>query len=186
MIERDVRKIAFVGTSSVGKTELINQLRSKHSDDPRFAFAPEAARIFFTAHSEISQEERFSAKVQGQVQDLQLDLEKEAHDSGATTIFCDRSVLDAIVYTRANEEIPESEDLYIKVASWIYTYTKVFLLDPTDIIYETDDIRQENEATRQKNHDAFVTFFEEKQIPYELLSGTVEQRITRIEGILGS
>lgn len=182
--EREPRKIAFVGTSSVGKTELINQLKLRHSDDPRIAFVPEAARMFFTSHPEIPQDVRFSTVVQGQVQDLQLRLERVAHNSNAVDIFCDRSVLDAIVYSRAYGDLEGSEELFIKVASWLATYYRIMLLDPKDVQYQKDDVRQEDEQTRQKNHDEFVTFFEEKQIPYEVLAGTVEERLDRVEQIL--
>lgn len=181
MVERaGQRKIAFVGTSRIGKTEIITQLQKKHPDA---VFVPEAARIYFTEHPEIPQSERFSAKVQGQVQDLQWSLEREANNSGAVNIFCDRSVLDAVVYARADGDL-EAEQLFTKVASWIATYHKILLLDPRDVPYEKDYIRQEDEAIRQKNHDEFVAFFKEKQIPYELLSGTIEQRLARIEQIL--
>lgn len=184
MKENEPRKIALVGTSRIGKTELLNQLESRHDQDSGFAFVPEAARLFFTAHPEIPQKERFSARVQGQVQDMQWDHERMAINLGATTLVCDRSVLDAVVYTRANGELEGSEELFTKIASWVATYTKIFLLDPQDIPYEKDDLRQEEETTRQKNHEAFIEVFEEKGIPFELLSGTIEERLARLEDTL--
>ncbi len=183
--ERDVQKIAFVGTSSIGKTELLNQLKRKYKGNNDFGFVPEAARYYFHFHPEVSEEERFSARIQGEVQDLQWVYEKQAEANGHTTIFCDRSVLDAIVYSRAHGD-KASEELFTKVASWISTYHRILLLNPADVPYETDDIRKETEEVRRKNHEAFVEFFAEKGIEYELLSGTVEQRLDRISQLISS
>lgn len=73
------RKIAFVGTSCIGKTTLLDHYRKAHSRNPKVAFVEEAARIFFTGNPDIS--DRFSAEVQAQVQAMTLRNEREAHSS---------------------------------------------------------------------------------------------------------
>ena len=59
------------------------------------------------------------------------------------------------------------------------------LLNPVDVKYEKDEIRQEDEKTRQAFHKAFLEFFKETGIPYELLSGSIEQRIKRVGKLIG-
>lgn len=187
MTERnEQRKIAFVGTSSIGKTTLIEELKKKAERDNirSFAFVPEAARDFFIAHRNIPQSLRFSARVQGQVQDLQWGYECEAHDTDASNIISDRSVLDAVAYTRAYGDLKGADKLLAKVRLWLPTYSRILLLNPNDVPYETDDIRQEAEEIRMQNHEAFVSLFEERQIPYELLSGTLAQRLEHVNEVL--
>lgn len=185
MVEKEgVRKFAFVGTSCIGKTTILDHYRQRYSDNPNVVFVEEAARVFFTENPSIT--DRFSVEAQGQVQALALQNEQVAHSSGATVIFCDRSVIDAVAYVRANGDKEGSEELLQRVTFWLPTYHKFLLLDPADIPYATDDIRQEDEVTRQQFHSAFVELFEEKQIPYELLSGTVDERMARIDELLAA
>lgn len=172
------RKIAFVGTSCTGKTTLIHAYRN----DPDVVIVEEAARIFFTQNSQIK--DRFSSDTQGKVQALALKNEQDAHQSGASIILCDRSVIDAVVYVSSQGDTQGAGELLKRVEFWLPTYHKFLLLDPANVPYETDDIRQETPETRQKFHDAFLEFFKETGIPYELLSGTIEERMTRVNQII--
>lgn len=172
------RKIVFMGTSSVGKTTTLEEARKRFPDA---AFAEEAARDFF-ANNTVS--DRFSAETQGRIQAMALENEKAAHESGAGIIFCDRSVLDAVVYTREHGDLEGAEDLFRRVQFWLSTYDRFLLLDPLDIPYQQDGIRTESEEKRNSFHKVFIEFFEEKGIPYEILSGTIEERMKRIEEII--
>src|SRR5262249_30314293 len=151
-------KLAFIGTSCVGKTTLLEQYRESFKNDPRVACVAEAARIFFATYT---RPDRFSADAQGKIQLLALKSEQEAHATGASLLFCDRSVLDAVVYVRAHGDRQGASMLLKRVQTWIPTYSKLLLLDPTDVDYVTDGIRQEDLQTRQHFHDAFIDFFEE-------------------------
>ncbi len=177
MNDKRQRKIAFMGTSSVGKTTTLEVAKKKF---PNAVFVEEAARDFF-ANNIIS--DRFSAETQGKIQAMVLKNEKAAHESGARVIFCDRSVLDAVVYTREHGDPEGAEELFRRVQFWLPTYYLFLLLDPADIPYQQDEIRQESEEKRNAFHNVFVEFFEEKGISYELLSGTIEQRMKKIEDI---
>ena len=75
-------------------------------------------------------------------------------------------------------------ELLDRVKFWLPTYNKFLLLNPTDVPYQTDEVRQESEQVRQGFHNAYLEFFEESGIPYELLSGTLEQRVERVDEIL--
>ncbi len=174
-------KIAFIGTSCVGKTTLLEEYRETFKNDPRVAFVAEAARTFF-AHHPVS--DRFSVEAQGKIQLLALKNEQEAHATGARLLFCDRSVLDAVVYVRASGDHQGASQLFERVRMWAATYTKLLLLDPAGVDYVTDGIRQEDLETRQQIHDAFIQFFQETSLPYELLKGAFQERCRRIDEIL--
>ncbi len=175
-------KVAFVGTSCVGKTTLLEEFGRRLTDNPGAMIVPEAARIFFTANPNITA--RFGKEAQGQVQSLALQQEQDAHNIGARVILCDRSVIDAVVYVRAHGDKEGAAELLDRVSFWLPTYNKFLLLDPADVPYKTDEVRQEDEQVRQGFHNAYLEFFEESKIPYELLSGNLEERIARVDQII--
>lgn len=181
MAERLERKVAFVGTSCIGKTALLEHYRERYKGDSNVAFVEEAARIFFT-HNEVH--DRFSEETQGRVQDLALNLERQAHVSGASTTYCDRSVVDASAYVRAQGDLAGSRRLLERVAFWLPSYCAIVLLDPADIPYATDEVRTESAESREKFHQGFLETFEEASIPYHLVGGTLLQRAWQIDTIV--
>jgi nicotinamide riboside kinase len=176
-------KIAFVGTSCIGKTALLEVFSQRRAETPTIAIIPEAARDFFLA---TTVEDRFSADTQGRIQALALQREQEAHSNGADIILCDRSVIDAVVYTEAHGDPEGAVALLERVEFWLPTYNSFLLLDPADIPYQTDDVRTESAAKRQEFHEAFLVFFKKTGIPYQLLSGTIDERVATIEALLNT
>ncbi len=173
------KKIAFMGTSSIGKTTTLEAARKSFPDA---YFVTEAARDFFADNRSIV--DRFSKDIQGKIQAMVLEREKQAHESGSRVIFCDRSVLDAVVYTRENGDPEGAEELFARVKLWLPTYHRFLLLDPADVPYSQDEIRTESEEKRSSFHKVFIEFFEGKGIPYEILSGTLEERLRRVKEIV--
>jgi hypothetical protein len=176
----EVIKIGFVGTSCVGKSTLLGACYEQLGS--QIIFAEEAAREFFTAHPEVT--ERFAVGAQGQVQDLALQKEITAHkradELGQAVILCDRSVLDAPVYVYSQGDERGAKKLLDKVSPWLRSYNQLYLLDPTDVPYAADAIRDEDESTRQLFHDAFLDYFTRYKIPFRLLSGSVEERVNQV------
>ena len=178
------KKIAFVGTSCVGKTTIIDYYQKKYDDNPKLVLVPEAAREYFLAHPEIPTEHRFGVGPQGEIQQLALQNEKTAMESGAEVVMCDRSVLDAVAYVRGHGDKVGSAQLLNRVESWLPTYFSILLLDPADVPYQIDDIRQESPGVRLRNHEAFLEVFMQARVKHELLSGTLEERIQKVDAIL--
>lgn len=178
------RKIALVGTSCVGKTTLLDYYERRFVGDPQFAAVKEAARAYFTQNPQIPLEERFGYGPQSAIQDLAMENERRAQASGARTILTDRSVFDAPAYVRGEGDIKGSERLLSRVHHWIPTYHTIFLLDPVDVPYIQDDIRQEDPTVRLRNHEAFLELFKIAQIRYDLLSGTFEGRVKKINEVI--
>lgn len=187
MTERqEATKLAFVGTSSVGKTTLLEYYRKNYAGIPDVVFVEEAARTYFSRYPSMPVSQRFAEHAQGQVQDLAIEAEQLAHNSGARLIFCDRSVLDAVAYVRSTGDRKGADKLLRKVEGWIPTYTELFLLDPVGIPFANDEVRQEDHDTRQRFHEAFIDLFESEGIVYELLSGTQRSRIQRVDQVIKS
>ncbi len=174
-------KIAFVGTACVGKTTLLSEIKKQF---PSVEIVEEAARVIMEKNLEL-QAMVTPFQEQTDIQALALKLEKEAQKKDLKIILCDRSVIDAVVYLRVIPKFKtDANNLFIKVKDWIPTYDKFYLLDPTDVPYQIDRIRKETLDDRQKLHDAFIDFFAETEIPYEMLSGTLEERIEKVRKII--
>jgi predicted ATPase len=178
------QKIALVGTSCIGKSTIFEHFKHIYAGDKKVSFVEEAARNYFTQNSRIPVDNRFSFQPQSEIQALALQAEQAAHSSGSLLIITDRSTLDAAAYVRAYGDIQGSRTLVERVRLWLPTYSSILLLNPEGVTFQQDDIRQEDENVRQRNHHAFVELFEEEGVPYELVSGTLEQRIKRVNEII--
>src|SRR3989344_6692758 len=157
--ERDIpKKIAFVGAASIGKTTLLNELREQYGHNSSIAFVDEVARAYFTKNP-TEPDLVFSFDVQKSIQDRIVANEQKTYEQRPAVIFCDRSVIDAVVHLQAHKDEEGATKLLENVEDWLPTYTLFLLLDPTDVPYKTDDIRRESEDTRNHIHNSFLRFF---------------------------
>lgn len=176
-------KIAAVGASCTGKSSSHTHLEKKYGSDPRIKFVPEAATLYYKKNSHIVGAERYTVANQRKILDLQIVLEQEAEQAGPLVIFSDRAVVDAPAYVYSGGDLAGADLLYEHVKEIIPSYTHILLFDPTGVPYETTAIRTEDEATRWKIHQAFISFFVAKEIPYILVAGTLEDRIAFVESL---
>ncbi len=180
MAERVSKKIAFIGSSCVGKTALIDLYKAKYSNDNRVAFVNEAAPTYFINNPEA---DRFSEATQGNIQDLALDQESKKQRHGLLRTFCDRSVIDAPAYLLAYGNKEGSKRLLEKASFWLPSYDSLLLLNPADIPYKKDQIRTEEPEIREQLHEGFVTLLNDNDIRYQLISGTLAQRVRQVDEI---
>lgn len=178
------KKFALIGTSCVGKTTLFHALPAvliKQNPKLLIKSVPEAARLYFEKkHAR----DRFSYFHQGRIQNLAKRLEKSAHAKNVDIILCDRSVVDAIAYLYAMGNKNGAKKLLQKVKTWLPSYTHLFLLDPKDISYAVDAIRDENENIRNMFHSAFMEVLSELDVSYTLISGTIKKRLEKTSDII--
>jgi nicotinamide riboside kinase len=179
-------KVAFVGTSCIGKTTLLNQCQKLSGN---IITIDEPDREWFTAHPDVT--DRFGIDAQGAILQFAIDHEVQAdmraqsmHADEPVIIFCDRSLLDPSAYLYGLGNADDAETLFTIAAPFIASYDKIFLLDPDDVPYQMDEIRTEDEATRQKFHQGFIDFFALHNIAYELLSGTAGIRLQRVSDFI--
>ena len=176
-------KIAFVGGPSTGKTTVFEALKKEYEDKTYIIFIDEAARQFFH-ENQIVDADRGSAEVQAKIQDKILSREQLAIEAKPEMIITDRSVIDPVVYTEVRGDSKGSDELLARVRFWIPTYTHIFLLDPVDVPHINDKIRHESADKRNEIHKAYMRFFKVNDISYELLSGTLSDRIKKVRGTL--
>lgn len=170
------KKIALIGTSCVGKTSVANEMKKIFGEE---RILDEGAREYF---ERFKPNERFTLEHQREIQDFVIDKEKKL--SNKDILICDRSIICPIIYTRANGDKKGSEFLYQRVIDWIRTYKKLFLLDPHEVPYKKDSVRNEAFSFRMRVHDEYVAFLREKDIQYTLIKGSLDERIKRIRDLI--
>jgi len=151
--------------------------------DPRFAFVEEASRKYLE-NNHLSIAERNSLDTQRNIQEFIIESERKADDANASIILCDSSVLTTSMYLQGMGDRKGSLELFKAIEFWLPTYDSFLLLDCADVPYSQDAIRQESEAQRQRNHNAYIVLFAQKHIPYKLISGTLPERLQTVETIL--
>lgn len=174
------KKFAIVGTLCTGKTTVANLLREKYKTED-IVFVSEAARDFI---SKYGKGDRSSVTVQGKIQDIILKKEKEAHSQNPKVIVCDRSVIDPVVYLRFYGDKNGSDKLLKKIKKFLLTYDKFLLFSPQGFSFANDGLRIENERIRSKIHKEYIGFFNDTDLPMEIVSGNIDQRLKKAEKTL--
>ena len=177
-------KIALVGSTCVGKTSVIEYLKRKYRENPKVLFTKEGARAYFKANPKALN--RGAWEVQSGIRDFVLGIEEEAHGKGADVIVCDRSVVDATVYLEVHGDNKSAQKMLESVKSWLPTYNHIILLDLEGIPYKVDKIRNESEEFRNRVHNTFIDFLKRNKIKYQLLGGSLKERIKFVDDLITS
>lgn len=184
MKKRKYFKFALVGATCTGKTSIIKHLKDKYKSNPKIVFVEEGARAYFAANPHIT--DRGAWKVQTGIRDWVFNNERKAGKKSPMILVCDRSIIDSAVYMEAHGDIKGANKLFKSVIPWIATYNKILMLDPTEVPYKVDKIRNEGVKFRNHVHQTFVKFFKRNNIKYEIVKGTLQERIEYVESIFYS
>ncbi len=162
-------KITLSGTSCVGKTMLFEALKVKYKNNSKINFIDEAAREFFVANP-MPETERFLPETQRRIQNFIIQKEKQGFNQNTDLLICDNSIFTSLAFSRV---FSDSLDLRLteKAMKFAKTYTKIYILDPADVPYKTDSVRQEDRFFRDQVHEALLSILSEYNVEYELLSG---------------
>lgn len=124
-----MKKIACIGTHSVGKSTLCYQLAERgkragenvHVIQERVRFSP------FPINKDMVYETAIWACTN------QISKELEAQQKGFSLIICDRSAYDSIIYARYNRlKYPTIEnELDNLAANWLATYDEIYFVRPS-------------------------------------------------------
>lgn len=182
-MQNRVKKFALIGTSCIGKTSLLEDLVViiPKEFNKKTVISPEAARYYF---STVHVRKPFSYRNQSAVQSLAKKFEQEAEAKNPDVILCDRSVFDAVAYVHAVGQAKDAQKLHDRMRDWLRTYDHLFLLDPKDVPYKKDEIRQESAETRQMFHDSFALLLGSSNLPFTLISGTERERVNQMLSII--
>lgn len=176
-------KLSLVGASSTGKTTLLRLLEKQHMDKGDIAFVHEGARQIL---SEQAPSEPFTLSVQERILERVLENEKLAEAKNPRLIVTDTSALEVMFYTKVAGDEKGAAMLHQKLKDYIPSYTKFLLLNPHDVPFLNDEVRQESKETRDRIHDMLLAFYQENNLPYEIISGTIEERQKKLNTIFQS
>ena len=170
-------KILFTGTIHTGKSTLLHRLQT--DPIPNCGLIEETARKLLSQHPELEKLQKFQDILFAQ----QVELENQMESKNTQFIICDRGVLDIVAYARFFGHPVKRAWL-----EWCKTYDKAFIFDKADVPFTNDiiDLDPQYEKSRDwidfRNglDQHFKNVLQELNIPYALLSGTVEHRLSHI------
>jgi nicotinamide riboside kinase len=181
--ERGQEVYALTGASATGKTTLFEKIRELN---PNYSFAEEAARIFYQ-ENDVPKLERSSFTNQARIQAQYLQELNVAVSKGKFVTITDSSPLSSVVYAMLGNNKETTEKLIANTTDSLSLYTLFLLLNPDDIDYHhdpADPIRTETEKERQQVHQNLLSILTSLGLPYEMISGTVEERINKINQLI--
>lgn len=161
-----VRKVLFLGAESTGKTTLVRALGDEHHT------ALEYGRVLFDTRNGKLRYEDMAAIGARQ---LQIEDHKATNVAMNEFLYCDTSPLTTMFYSEQWFG-RVSQELY-KMASNLDSYYKIFLCAP-DFPMVQDGTRQD-EKFRNKGHKFYLKELKGKK--YTLLTGSLEERITKVK-----
>jgi NadR type nicotinamide-nucleotide adenylyltransferase len=163
-------KIVLFGPESTGKTTLSIAL-AKHY---KTVWAPEFAREYL-------QEKWNDAATICEIEDIipiaigQIKLENDFLKGANKILFCDTNILETKIY--AEEYYQNYSNKKLNEAVGNLNYTLYFLTD-IDTPYQQDDLRDRPDL-RQEMFDAFKDGLERHFCTYQILSGSIEERMNK-------
>jgi|TARA_R110000851_G_scaffold25766_4_gene73883 nicotinamide riboside kinase len=174
-------KIGITGAQSVGKTTLLNALRS----EPRFDG--------YTVCDEVTREIRemgFDINEQGS--DLTQILIMQKHISNVfmyDDMLTDRTALDGLVYTtwmHQHNKVTQAtlEKVYSIYEKLINSYDYIFYIRPEFPIID-DGVRSIDPQFRDDINDIFEGFINELPREHITVSGSVRERVSQVLKVVG-
>ncbi|GAA3920215.1 AAA family ATPase [Litoribacillus peritrichatus] len=161
-----VRRVCFLGGESTGKSTLSGVLSRLYQEPP----IQEYGRTLWEQNNgELNQEDLID------ICRVQTHNEDKAQLKAKNYVFCDTSPLTTLCYSEAMFKTrPQIIEAYAE-----RPYHITFLCNP-DFPFVQDGTRQD-ESFRQWQHHWYIKELNKRQVPFILLSGSLEQRIQQVE-----
>ncbi len=167
-----VQRIAILGAESSGKSTLAERLAAHYGT----VWVPEYLREFVDTHGRVPFESD-----QYPIACTQRAREDEAAAHATRFLFCDTTPLMTALYSR---QYWGRVDPQLARLDGRHDYARTLVTAP-DSPWEPDGLQRESEEVRQKVHRMLLATLEARAIPYVLLEGSLQQRLARVESLLG-
>jgi nicotinamide riboside kinase len=165
-----IKKIAFVGPESTGKTTISNSVAKKFSEP----WVNEIARDYLQANGpKYSQSDIYAISV------LQLQRENELLNKSDKFLFCDTNLLVSIVWSQFvfGGVSTELNNLFVP-----HSYSHYFLCN-IDVPWQYDPLR-EHPNQREELFLMYQSKLEKYKVSYSILSGSNEYRLQQASKII--
>ncbi len=166
-----VKRVCILGGESSGKTSLCQALARRCET----VWVPEYGRELW----ELNRGElRFRDMLR--IGETQIDRENALLEKSNRYLFCDTSPLTTLFYSLSMFD--KADARLREMASRSYDF--IFLCSP-DFPFVQDGTRKDDQF-RQSQHSWYLSQLDEKAIPYHLLSGSIESRISTVLNVVAA
>jgi NadR type nicotinamide-nucleotide adenylyltransferase len=166
-----VKRVAILGAESSGKSTLAAALAVHYGT----VWVPEYLREFVETHARVPDEVD-----QYPIARTQLEREDAAAKQATRFVFCDTTPLMTAVYSRQYWGRVDGQ-LALLERRHDYAFT---LVTAPDSPWEADGLQRESEEVRQTVHELVVRVLQEREIPYLLVNGSLQQRMLQASRLL--
>lgn len=164
-----VERICLLGAESSGKTTLAEALASSYGT----AWVPEYGRERW-----MEKDGKLHLSDMLQIGQRQVSLELRKARDASRWLFCDTSPLTTAFYSEAM--FGQVDEQLLRLAS--RPYDRIWLCAP-DFAFVQDGTRRDL-AFRDRQHAWYLAELERRGLPYELLAGSLGQRLARAAALL--
>jgi NadR type nicotinamide-nucleotide adenylyltransferase len=166
-----VKRVAILGAESSGKSTLAAALALHYGT----VWVPEYLREFVETHARVPEEGD-----QYPIAHTQLEREDAAAAKATRILFCDTTPLMTGVYSRFYWG---RVDAQLALLERRHDYA-VTLVTAPDSPWEADGLQRDSEEVRQTIHELVVRILQEREIPYLLVNGSLQQRMLQAGRLL--
>ncbi|HTD05025.1 ATP-binding protein [Undibacterium sp.] len=168
-----IKRVAILGAESSGKSSLAEQLAARYQT----AWVPEYLREFVETHNRVPVEGD-----QLHIARTQVSREEEALLRARDFLFCDTTPLMTAIYSGFYfvQADPPLQELTRK-----HTYDFTIVTAP-DLPWTPDGLQRESEAMRQLVHEELLRELHDRAIPYLLVSGDMQHRMSQVHAALAA
>jgi NadR type nicotinamide-nucleotide adenylyltransferase len=166
-----VLRVAILGAESSGKSTLAAALASHYGT----VWVPEYLREFVATMGRVPQEDD-----QYGIACIQQQREDAAAAHADRFLFCDTTPLMTAIYSRWYWG---RVDAQLAQLARRYEYDFTIVTAP-DSPWEADGLQRDSEVVRQGVHQLLLLMLAERGIPYQLVSGSLPQRMLQADRLL--
>lgn len=185
-------KVAIIGSHGTGKTTLVRAVRDAlEAEGKRVDVVPEASRHLIESVGDPAWLQRQHNDLPRQLLILiaQYALEEEHVGGHADVVVCDRSMLDHVAYTRVlyEDEVPPA--YWAKLGEFVERHMAFYdhlVYLPCEFPLAQDGVREPDEGYRQAVADRLRGLLDASDRHYDVVSGPVDDRVTRVLALLDS
>jgi nicotinamide riboside kinase len=166
-------RIGFTGTMSVGKTTLVNALKEL-PEFKNYKFATERSAYLSSLGIPLN----YETNIEGQT----VFLAERVAELMQENIITDRTILDVIAFTECAQKINViDKDAFAKYAKrFIYQYDYIFYISPKGLDIEDNGVRETNSNYRTQIDNTIQQLLVKYGPVYYELSGSTEERVSKI------
>ncbi|MCU6433038.1 ATP-binding protein [Undibacterium sp. Jales W-56] len=161
-------RLAILGAESSGKSLLAEALAQRYQS----VWVPEYLREFVDTHQRVPTEAE-----QILIARTQVERELALLPESKGWLFCDTSPLMTALYSRHYFGRVDAE---LEILEKQHRYDFIVVTAP-DFPWTPDGLQRESPAVRQQIHEDLLDLLDEREIPFLMVSGSLQERVEQVD-----